>query len=66
MKTEKFSVVFPEEKEILKEENFDLFSVKNIISKALRKEILMLYKLGLEDYEIRYLLAIKQKEGNLR
>jgi len=32
------------------------------LSKELRKEILTLYKLGLEEYEVRYLLSIKSKK----
>jgi len=35
---------------------------KPIISKELKKEILILHKLGLEDYEINYLLTLKLKE----
>ena len=55
---------FPEEISEKREirENIDLF-LKNI-SKELRKEILTLYKLGLEDYEIGYLLALKIKKEN--
>ncbi len=47
------TVVFPEEREILKEEP------EPKLSKELRKEVLTLYKLGLEEYEIRYLINLK-------
>lgn len=49
---------FPEEREILIE---DEVSNGKLISRALRKEILMLYQLGLEEYEIKFLLALKEK-----
>lgn len=47
-----------EEKEILIEEP----NKTSLVSKELRKEILILHKLGLKDYEIRYLLTLKLKE----
>lgn len=50
---------FPEEREILRETEL---SAEKPLSKEIRKEILILHKLGLEDYEIRYLIAIKTKK----
>ncbi len=50
---------FPEEKEILREE--DVPEKDIILSGEIRKEILILHKLGLEDYEIRYLISLKKK-----
>lgn len=34
---------------------------KNAIPKELQKEILILRKLGLENYEIKYLITLKSK-----
>ena len=47
------------EREILKE---NLSDNETKLSKELLKEISILYKLGLEDYEIHYLLALKTKK----
>jgi len=51
--------IFPKEREILKEE---LSNKSPGFSRELKKEILTLYKLGLEEYEIRYLLSLKEKQ----
>lgn len=48
---------FPDEREILKEE----LTTEPPLSKEIRKEILILSKLGLEDYEIKYLVSLKMK-----
>ncbi len=50
---------FPEEKEILRDE--DAPEKRMILSREIRKEIMTLYKLGLEDYEIKYLISLKKK-----
>lgn len=56
--------LFPEEREILREEEL---SAEKPLSKEIRKEILILNKLGLEDYEIRYLVSLKAKrEASLK
>ncbi len=51
---------FPEEREILREA--ELSSEEQHLSKEIKKEILILHKLGLEDYEIRYLVSLKAKK----
>ena len=39
-----------------------LTEIKEELPKELKKEILILYELGLEDYEIEYILYLKTKE----
>ncbi len=59
------TVIFPEEREILRET--DLLNKETKPPKELLKEISVLYKLGLEEYEIKYLLSLKTKrESSLK
>ncbi|MEK6820347.1 MAG: hypothetical protein AABX71_01430 [Nanoarchaeota archaeon] len=54
-----------EEKKFSNEEKDFSNELKNLgkeIDKALRKEILLLYELGLEEYEIQYIIYLKTKE----
>jgi hypothetical protein len=59
------AVVFPEERELLRET--ELLDKETKLPKELLKEISVLYKLGLEEYEIKYLLSLKAKrESSLK
>ena len=46
-----------EKKEVPKE-----FLKSKKLTEALKREIIILYELGLEDYEIRYILYLKGKK----
>lgn len=48
--------IFPEEREIIKEN----LKENSNISPELKKEISILYQLGIDENEIRYLISIKK------